>query len=105
MNSIEACLNCTADRCDPYQCRLRGNLPYQERDRRTWEWHKHDAEITVNGETHTIRELAEISGIAYMTIYMRILRGWSHEDAIFKPLMRKGQKYEKKGKGTDEHSE
>ena len=97
MNSIEACLNCTADRCDPYQCKLKGNLPYQERGCRTWERHKQNVGITVNGETHTIREWAEITGIAYTTIYMRILNGWSHEDAVLQPLMRKGQKHKKKG--------
>lgn len=38
--------------------------------------------ITVNGETHTASQWAEITGIKAGTILARIKRGWSHEEAI-----------------------
>lgn len=50
--------------------------------------------ITVNGRTGTIHEWAEWSGIGPATIYMRIfvLKGWSEEDAVTKPVQRKVRK-------------
>lgn len=42
--------------------------------------------LTVNGETHTISEWAIINGINRQTIWARLDRGWSPEDAISKKL-------------------
>ena len=41
--------------------------------------------ITINGESHTLAEWADISGIKYMTIYQRRLRGWADAD-LLKPI-------------------
>ena len=37
---------------------------------------------TLDGETHTIAEWSEITGIPYSTLYMRLYNGWCFEDAI-----------------------
>ena len=41
--------------------------------------------ITVNGNSHTMKEWSEITGIGYGTIQSRINRGWSPEDAVLTP--------------------
>ena len=38
------------------------------------------------GETHTISEWSEITGLKGVTIAMRLRRGWSVEDALTKPI-------------------
>lgn len=38
--------------------------------------------VTVNGETHNIKEWSEITGIKYATIYQRIKRGLTGVDII-----------------------
>lgn len=38
--------------------------------------------ITANGETHTMSEWADISGILYTTIQRRLACGWSEQDAV-----------------------
>lgn len=44
--------------------------------------------LTINGVTRTSVEWAEISGIKRTTIMERIKRGWTHERAIFLPLVK-----------------
>ena len=45
--------------------------------------------LTANGETHTISEWAEITGIKRSTIKNRVRRGWTHERALAKGDMRR----------------
>ena len=55
----------------------------------TWSTQKEQANnrrsnhvVTVNGETHTVTEWAEITGISRRAIYGRLNRGWSPERAL-----------------------
>ena len=45
--------------------------------------------ITYNGETHSIKEWAEITGIAKSTIGNRLKAGATPEDALTRPVRRK----------------
>lgn len=45
--------------------------------------------ITFNDETHNIREWAEITGIKESTIHFRIRSGWSIEETLTTPVMKK----------------
>ena len=40
----------------------------------------------LNGVVHTLAEWSDITGIKYQTLFSRIKRGWSFEDAINKPV-------------------
>lgn len=51
--------------------------------------------ISYNGETHTIAQWSEITGIPFHTIRRRYVDGWSVEDVLLKPL-----KVDKNGKRT-----
>ena len=42
--------------------------------------------VTINGETHSLTEWAEIKGICIGTVRDRLKRGWSEIDAITKPI-------------------
>ena len=42
--------------------------------------------LTIPAESHTIAEWSRISGIDQRTIFSRLRRGWSEEDAISYPL-------------------
>lgn len=42
--------------------------------------------LTVDGETRCIAEWAEITGIQKVTIKARIRSGWSHREAVLKPV-------------------
>jgi len=55
----------------------------QARNRRSSKW------ITINGETKTLAEWAEISPVTYFAIQGRLNMGWSAENAIFTPLRSK----------------
>lgn len=48
--------------------------------------------ITVDGEAHSVAEWANITGTGTGTIYYRLAKGWSAEDAIKKPV----NKFEKR---------
>jgi len=41
--------------------------------------------LVYKGKRKTVAEWAEITGMKYMTLYSRILRGWSVEEAIERP--------------------
>lgn len=40
--------------------------------------------VSYNGESRTIKEWADITGIPYSTLYMRLRNGWSVDDALQK---------------------
>lgn len=44
--------------------------------------------LTIDGEKSTIAQWSERSGIKPLVILKRIQRGWSHEDAVYTPLLR-----------------
>lgn len=46
--------------------------------------------INVNGETLTIAEWSERTGLVHQTIRHRLLRGWSPEQAVYLPLQPNG---------------
>lgn len=78
---------CTLDRIDtngnyePDNCRF-VNMQVQQRNRRS------NHLIAFNGETHCLKEWAEIIGISYGTLCKRIAYGWSIERALTAPLNR-----------------
>ena len=52
--------------------------------------------LTHNGETHTMAEWADITGIGYDTLQSRLFKGgWTVEEALTKPVRRKEKKYGK----------
>ncbi len=52
--------------------------------------------LTYNGETKTIAEWAEITGIDYYTLAKRVEQGWSDERAITQPVDHRKNKYKYK---------
>lgn len=52
--------------------------------------------LSYNGETHTMSEWAEITGINMQTLWQRIKRGWTTEKALTTPVITKkaGESYE-----------
>jgi hypothetical protein len=48
--------------------------------------------LSVNGEVKTIADWGRISGIKPSVISSRVIMGWSANDAIFKPINKKGDK-------------
>lgn len=52
---------------------------------------KRDVELTIGGETKLLTEWAQLSGTPASRIYVRLRRGWSHEDAVFKSAADRGQ--------------
>lgn len=63
---------------EPSNCRWTDNVT-QGRNRRT------NVLLTYKGETKTVAEWSEITGLYYSTIIERIRKGWSPEDVIEKP--------------------
>ena len=63
----------------PENCRWVTNKENQ-RNKRT------NHPITFRGETKTIIEWSEISGLPKQTIYERILRGWNEEETLTRPI-------------------
>ena len=41
--------------------------------------------VTINGETHTLKEWSELTGIRYSTIMYRANHGWAEKDLLIKP--------------------
>lgn len=61
-----------------------------------WVTHKEQANntrknrfITHNGETHTLAEWADASGLKYDTFYRRLKEGWSMDEIINTPVKKK----------------
>lgn len=96
----EVCLNCRAKDCEGI-CRdyknsvrdllgiphLREVIPKQKQKKRVKRKHQYRKRHEINGEEHTLGEWAEISGIAYNTLYMRMYRyGMSLAEAMGDPL-------------------
>lgn len=59
-----------------------------------------NAYVTINGETKTMMQWADIYGIKYATIQSRLSRGWSRYDAITKPVNEINCPYKHKQKET-----
>jgi hypothetical protein len=64
---------------EPSNCRW-ATAKEQSRNRRT------SRRIAHNGETKTLAEWAEVSGLNPLTLRIRIHAGWSMEDALSRPL-------------------
>lgn len=73
---------------DPANCRFT-DIATQERNRRCV------IHLDIDGETHTIQEWSEISGVKAATIMSRYQRGWKGADLIASRL-KKGPKSRKK---------
>ncbi len=55
--------------------------------------HKRDNHLlTCKGETHTIAEWSEITGIRFSTICNRLSYGWPIEDVLFRPIKQQVKK-------------
>lgn len=82
---------CSIDRIDsngpyaPWNCRRADNDTQHTNTRRN----KH---ITIDGETHILRDWSRISGVSIPTIIRRLQSGWDTKDAIFVKA-RPGNKY------------
>ena len=61
------------------------DIKTQENNRTNNHW------LTYNGETHTLAEWADITGIRRHTIDQRLKYGWSVEKALTYPLMSKSE--------------
>lgn len=82
-------INNDGDYC-PTNCRF-VSYKTQERNRRT------NLLIEANGQTKTLAEWAEITGIGSSTIRWRIVNGWNADDAVsIAPVM--GRNYKWKGR-------
>lgn len=67
---------------EPSNCRWATKL-VQQRNKRN------NVLLTARGETKPRAEWAELSGINISTLVNRLRRGWSHEEAIFTPILQK----------------
>lgn len=100
--------NCTIDRIDvdgnycPSNCRIVSRKVQNDNTTRT-------SYITYNGETHTLKEWSEITGILCHTLWGRINQsGWDEIDAITTPVntsMRNKRAKARKAHGTSTQGE
>lgn len=67
---------------EPSNCRW-ATRKQQQRNRRVC------VQITLRGKTQCLTEWAEESGVHRRTVRARLVKGWSIEDAIFKPVIRR----------------
>jgi len=97
---IAVCTNCQKADCDgicedykdafrayvglpPIKRYLRPTLkPKQKKPKKVKHTYVYNHDLTAYGETHTLREWAEILGIEYNKIYMRMYRGMTFEEAV-----------------------
>lgn len=80
-------MKCTLDRIDvngdyePSNCRW---VDMKEQCNNRTNNHR----LTLNGETHTISEWADITGIQFCTLWRRLKKGWTVERILESPLRR-----------------
>lgn len=49
--------------------------------------------ITIDGETHTLKEWDRVRGFRPNVVWYRLNRGWSERDAVLLPLIKTGPKF------------
>lgn len=89
----KVCLNCTCLHCDgicdTYRDAYRafiGANPLPKSVQREKQQYRYSKTIEYNGERHTLKEWARITGQPYMRIYMRLYKyGMSIEEALKMP--------------------
>jgi hypothetical protein len=59
--------------------------------RYSYSYDKHDLLITWQGEVKTLKEWAAHLGMGKTTLYNRLVRGWSLEDAMTRPVRRRSR--------------
>lgn len=112
---IAACLRCKRRKCPgncdvmvelggmaPHPSVPSGHLPFQGRQGKPEPRPRVKREamaLTINGETLTIRGWAERYGISYQTLYHRLHRGMTLEEAAAKAVKDNGRR---KRRGPDE---
>ena len=64
-------------------------LEEQARNRTTTKW------VEYNGRKMSLAEAAELAGLPYKEVHLRIKSGWSIEDALSKPLFQKSELHKK----------
>jgi len=67
---------------EPSNCRW-ATILEQNRNRRD------NRHITIGDETHIVAEWQEITGLPQKIIYTRLHNGWSEEDAVMLPVLKR----------------
>lgn len=90
-------LQCTLDRQDvngnycPENCRW-VTAAQQSVNKRNNKW------FTYDGEKHTISEWAKIKNLKYVTLFTRLKKGWTIEDALNTPAIIGGKNHDKRNR-------